>query len=253
MKIKTINSFKYKSASKLLLAFVAAFLAYSMPAYSQIDYNFGLNKKGFRLNFGLGASKLDTHWPTNGTSYAVLAGLDYDFSPYFSIGTQADYVNLNGQDTKNVFSASKVDFFAYQQNINFKLAAGVFAKTESQSKLTDILRRFYIGAGVGFAYSSGNLYQDPNGLDLTTVKSTTHINSTGHYVFTNTTPVWLINFGTNIDLPGFLGADKIEINPNFEYVKAIGSDGVFFDGYRPAPTSSAGGYSVYSVAVRYKF
>jgi len=65
-----------------------------------------------------------------------------------------------------------------------------------------------------------------------------------------------INFGTNIDLRGLWGNDKVELNPNFQYnfgVNIGDSNAKVFDGYQPNSKTANGGYALVSLALKYKF
>jgi hypothetical protein len=241
MKLKTLPFLKHKTYLFSFMVVMLGSILSSLPAYSQVDYYYGLNKKGLRLGIGAGAGILMSNWTSDPVTPAGLLSLDYDLNPYFSIGLQGQFGQLKGIDAENKLFYQQTAVTYYGGNLNFKVAVGQFSDFRSRSALTDALKRLYIGVGVGEIYAQVALskYQqtpkpgiasltDPNGIagsypgyDLTLGK--TNPSGTSLYI--------PISFGTNISLRGFGGSDKFELNPNFQYNMV---QNAYFDGYQPS-------------------
>src|SRR5260370_1204794 len=121
MKITVTSSIKLKTYLFSFVMLLLFSMFCTLPAYSQIDYSYGINKKGFRLGFGALTSSIILTDRTDGL-----------------------VVPSDGE---------------------------IVLKTSSQYSKT----------------RTGTFYVVP------------------------------INFGTNIDLRGLWGNDKVELNPNFQY------------------------------------
>jgi len=251
MKIILIRFFNPKKYLFSLLTVGCCIVLLSKPAYSQIDYSYGANKTGFRLSLGLGGNTLQTTWSQTPISYTLLSGLSYDINNYFTILAEGQYGNMSGVDGTNTYSYSKTVVSYYSASINLRFSIGLLSDFESRNGFTDAVKRSYIGVGFGEIFSS---------VTLTTGNSSTipykrvdgYSPITSLYKSNKYTGVSMIpiNIGTNIGMPGVWGADKIELNPNFQYSLF---NAPLADGYQPAATSQKGGYGVLSISLRYKF
>jgi len=217
------------------------------PAFGQIDYSYGLNKKGLRFSLGLGGNTIQTTWSKTPLGYTVLGGLSYDFNHYFSLGIEGQYGSMTGIDGTNTFVYSQsVNTFS-AENINLRFSIGLLSDFYSKNNFTDAIKRSYIGIGFGQINSSIVLTQSSN-TGTPGTYSVVPLNSSGKR--TTSIDVLPLSIGTNIAMPGVWGSDKVELNPNFQYsiFKDPGADG-----YQPTLKSTAGGYVVISVSLRYKF
>jgi hypothetical protein len=250
MKIILIRFFNPKKYLFSLLTVGCCIVLLSKPAYSQIDYSYGLNKKGLRLSLGLGGNSLQTTWsPTVG--YTLLSGISYDINNYFNVGLEGQYGSLSGSDQKGTYKYSKTVTLYQSATANLRFALGLFSDFESQNGFTDAIKRAYIGLGYGVVLSKSTLTKGNAGSTSGQEVPLYDVgNGTVKSLQTQTTPIIPINIGTNIALLGLWGTDKIELNPNVQvnlFSKALA------DGYQPQPTSAAGGYWVTSLNLRYKF
>ncbi|EHQ26749.1 hypothetical protein [Mucilaginibacter paludis] len=210
-------------------------------AYSQIDYFYKKNNSGFRLGIGGGITTLKTHYYGKPVKGAFVGSLDYDVNPYFSFGGEAQSGILEGVDNSHRFyyKTSTDNYLA--ANLNVRVALGQFYHYFSRNKLNDAIKRLYIGTGIGAIHTRIKFtYND----DLAYTVYGSPITSSNSIYFP-------LNVGTNIDLPGILGRDKLAINPNYQlnYVNSL-----YTDGFRTSPQSHLRGfYSLVSVRLKYKF
>lgn len=271
MEVKTFTLSGHKGGFFSFFAFMLASILYSMPAFSQVDYYYGINKKGFRLGVGTGAAILKSNWSSNPTSPSGIVSLDYDTNPYFSVGLETQFGLLQGVDAENKFYYSKTQVVYVNGNLNFKVALGQFSDFTSSNRFQDALKRLYLGAGVGMVYSNVTLYphKDGKGLPSDNIQDLAvaayidgkkpQASSAGTFPESGSFVTVPINFGTNIALRGFLGSDKVDLNPNFQYNFV---QSVFFDGYQPNSVPSKNSfihvngkqaYFIGSLTLRFKF
>jgi len=251
MKLTKTTLLKHKAHLLSFALLVSAGIFFALPAYSQIDYSYGINKKGFRLGIGAGAARLQTYWGDEPIQAAGLLTLDYNVNPFFSLGIEGQYGKLVGIDNQKHYAYLESSNTYSNGNFNIKVALGAFSNFYTKTGFTDALKRFYLGVGVGIVYSTVVLTDRTDGLQVPSEgavvlapSSQYSHNRSGGFM---TVP---FNFGTNIDLPGVLGNDKLELNPNFEY-NFVRSK--VFDGYQPNSTSGNGGYALVSLSLKYKF
>jgi len=257
MKITVTNSFKHKT---YLFSFVMLLLFgmfCTLPAYSQIDYSYGINKKGFRLGVGVGASKLQTYWGDEPLSPAGLISLDYNVNQFFSLGIEGQFGKLVGIDNQKHYAFLQSTNTYYGGNFNMKFGVGLLSDFSSSSGFTDALKRVYFGLGFGALTSSIILTDRTDGLAVPSDGEIV-LKTSSQYSKTRTGTFYVvpINFGTNIDLRGLWGNDKVELNPNFQYNFGVNigtSDSKVFDGYKPNANVANGGYALVSLALKYKF
>lgn len=251
MKIKTTTFFKHKTYLFSFLVLFTAGVFCSLPAYSQIDYSYGISKKGFRFGLGAGASFLKTYWGSTPASPVGLLTLDYNVNQYFSIGVEGQGGLLVGIDNQQHYAFLKSTNTFFAGNLNIKIALGALTDFTSSNGFTDAIKRIYLGGGVGGIYSSvvltdrtDNLQVPSEGEVLLAKYSAFSKNRVGSFL------TYPIDFGTNIDLPGVLGNDKLELNPNFQYTFV---NSKVFDGYQPNSNTKNGAYAILSLSVKYKF
>jgi len=274
MKLTPTKIFTHKNPLLFSLTIIALSIFGSMPAYSQIDYFYGVSQKGLRVGVGLGVAKLQSNWSQSAMSPAGVLNLDYDLSPYFTIGLNTSFGQLSGTDAENklYFTKDKVIFAG--GSLTFKVALGQFSDFKPRNGFQDAMKRLYIGIGVGEVYSNATLTRHTDGKGLPGIQvanladgkllnepgpSYKTTNSGNDYPVNGILMQIPISFGTNIALRGFLGNDKVELNPNFQYVFV---QSPMFDGYQPnasaQPTnpnigiSGNQGYAVISLALRFK-
>ena len=269
MEVKTFTLSGHKGGFFSFFAFMLASILYSMPAFSQVDYYYGINKKGFRLGVGTGAAILKSNWSSNATSPSGIVSLDYDTNPYFSIGLETQFGLLQGVDAENKFYYSKTQVVYVTGNLNFKVALGQFSDFVSSNGFQDALKRLYIGAGVGMINSKVTLYPHKDGKGLSSdnmpdLAVAAYIekpkqNSSGNFTESGSFVTVPLNFGTNIALRGFLGIDKVDLNPNLQYNFV---QSAVFDGYQPNSVPSKNSfihvngnqaYFIGSLTLRFKF
>lgn len=270
MKVTTTKASKLNISLFFLISFLSFGLFCALPAYSQVDYNYGVSKKGFRLGVGLGGAQLQSNWSSASIGPAGILNLDYDLSPYFTIGLDGSFGQLSGTDTENKLYFSKTSVIFASGSLTFKVAVGQFADFKSKNGFQDAIKRIYLGVGIGEVYSNVTLtpHNDGKGLSGLVVpglaygktipgaKPTNKGTTTGNGTFTQIP----VSFGTNIALRGFLGNDKVELNPNLQYVFV---QSPYFDGYQPNsqtdpnnPFIKVNGnqsYVIASLALRFKF
>lgn len=270
MKVTSTKAFKYKNALFSFCTLLSFGMLFTVPAYSQVDYNYGINKKGFRLGIGLGASQLQSNWSATSIGPAGILNFDYDLSPYFTIGIDGSFGQLSGTDAENKLYFSKTSVIFASGSLTFKVALGQFSDFKTKNGFQDALKRIYLGVGVGEVYSNVTLtpHNDGKGLSslylpglaigktVTPLKYTSKGTFTGNGTFTQVP----VSFGTNIALRGFLGNDKVELNPNLQYVLVLSP---LFDGYQPNSQSDPNNsnikvngnqaYTVGSLTLRFKF
>lgn len=263
MKLKTFTFLKHKTYLFSFIVLMLGSILSALPAFSQVDYYYGLNKKGIRFGVGAGVSILKSNWSANSPGGTGLVSLDYDLNPYFSIGLQGQFGTLSGKDADGKFYYYSTAVVFYGGNLNFKVALGQFYDFKTSCSLQDIVKRIYLGAGVGEVYAESTLKNHTdgqglsditNGLILPNAKPTsTGIKGSGTFT---AVPV---NFGTNIAIRGFLGSDRVELNPNLQYTFVLSP---LFDGYQPNSIDNPASYInkngdqayfVGSLTLRFKF
>jgi hypothetical protein len=241
MKMTTFTFLKHKTYLFSFIVLMLVSILSALPAYSQVDYYYGRNNSGFRFGIGGGVSMLNAHYTSNPPSPVFTSNLDYDINPYFSIGIEGQFGQLVGKDPlgKQYYSSS-TDSYA-QGNFNFRVSIGAFNNYETFTGLQDAIKRLYIGAGIGFLQT--NIKYGPH-TSAAVEEQPAELN--GHF------PVIPINIGTNINLPGVLGLDKLELNPNYQYDYA---NTTYLDGIGPSKFSkvSSSGYGLISLSLKYKF
>ncbi|OCX53977.1 hypothetical protein BEL04_06790 [Mucilaginibacter sp. PPCGB 2223] len=270
MKFTPTKFFKYKNPPFLALVVVMFGLFCSSSAYGQIDYSYGVSKKGFRVGVGLGASQLQSNWSKTSIGPAGILYLDYDLSPYFTIGLDGSFGQLTGTDAENKLYFTKTSVVFAGGSLTFKIALGQFADFKSKNGFQDAMKRLYVGVGIGEVYSNFTLtpHTDGKGLPSLVVSGLaygkippgTKQKSNGTFAGNITVTQIPVSFGTNIALRGFLGNDKVELNPNLQYVFV---QSPYFDGYQPNsqpdpnnPLIGVNGnqaYFVGSLTLRFKF
>jgi hypothetical protein len=241
MSVKQTTFVKYQFTIIAFFAFVLINLFNPKAAYSQIDNNYDLNNSGFRLGIGGGVTTLMTHYHEDPFKGVFIGSLDYDVNPYLSLGLEAQAGTLEGiDDVYHLYYASSTDNYL-AGNFNVRVAVGQFSDFYSENGFTDALKRIYIGAGVGEIHTNIKFTYNP-GLAATKYGDPQPYGN--YYIFP-------FNFGTNIDLPGVLGRDKVSINPNyqFNYVNSL-----YLDGFQSSQYSHLKGfYSILSIKLKYKF
>ncbi len=262
MKLKTFTLLRHKPYLFSAIAIILASIFSSRAAYSQVDYYYGINKKGIRIGIGGGVDILHSNWSSNPPEYSGILSIDYDFNPYFSIGVEGNFGYLKGvdQDAKLAFGSTLILYTA--GSVNFKVAVGQFVDYTTKNGFEDAIKRIYVGAGFGEVYSSPtvsphtntniqNPFGDPG------FQTGYKFNGNGAVVSTGTFPFASLNLGTNIALRGFLGIDKVDLTPNLQYNYVLSP---VFDGFQPNKDTYTGykvngnqNYFVGSVTLRYKF
>lgn len=246
-----MSFFKQKKYLFSLLVVSSCVIFMAKPAYSQIDYSYGLNKKGLRLSLGLGGNTLQTTWSQTPVGYSLLGGLSYDLNNYFSIGVQGEYGSISGVDGTNTFYYNKSVNSYSSVNGSLRFSIGLLSDFSSQNGFGDAVKRAYIGVGYGMIYSKTTLTKAPNAtIQGGTVPLYQATATTYKSVSTTSVAMIPISIGTNIALPGVWGSDFVELNPNIQY-SLFGDAGV--DGYQPTPNSTNGGYVLISASLRFKF
>jgi len=252
MKINTITILKHKAYLLSVFLLISAGIFSALPAYSQIDYTYGINQRGFRFGVGAGAASLQTYWGEQPIKPAAVLTLDYNVNPYFSLGVEAEYGQLVGIDNKKHYAYLQSTNTYTAGNFNIKIAVGQVSDFNSKNGFTDALKRIYLGVGVGAIYSSVVLTNRSDGLVVPPAEGAMVLATKTQFSNERTGTFMNIpvNFGTNIDLPGVLGLDKLELNPNFEY-NFVNSK--IFDGYEPNAKVANGAYALVSLSIKYKF
>lgn len=235
----TTTTYKFYILAFFITAFIN--LSVSNKAYSQLDYYYGLNKSGFRIGAGFGIAQLNTHFSDNPYIATYIGSLDYDFNPYFSIGLEAQHGTLQGIDGVNrLHYLSSIDTYN-SGTFNVRVAVGQFDDFDAKNGFEDAVKKIYLGVGIGAIRASNELVDHAS----TNVGIYSGPVPKGKYLLIP------FNAGTNIDLPGVLGLDRLSINPNyqFNYVNSL-----YLDGFQSTKTSSLKGfYNIISVKLKYKF
>jgi len=245
--MKTIDWFKPKPNLLLLILLFCTGTFLALPAFSQIDYTYGLNRRGFRLGVGAGITDLSTHFNSNPPQTSFVANLDYAFSRYFVIGFESDFGKFKGIDDVNhtYFQSSTSSYYNY--NFNMKASLGTLIDFEATSGLKDAIKRFYLGGGYGItarSFATLTTHSPPSSATMPEVLKQAAANL----------PTFFFDLGTFIDVPGAFGADKIEICPNYQF-NFVNS--YYLDGFRNSlaggKSAALGFYAVTSISLRYKF
>jgi len=257
MKLTITNFYKHKTYVFSFVALLSLGVFCSVPAYSQIDYNYGISQKGFRLGVGVGAGKLQTYWGSTPLSPVGLISLDYNVSRYFSLGVEGQFGQLVGEDNQQHYAWLKSSNTFYGGNVNMKFGVGLISDFSSGSGFTDALKRFYLGVGFGSITSNVTLSPRYDNL-IVSPGQTLPTNTTYGTVRSMSFYMIPISIGTNIDLRGFWGNDKVELTPMFQYNMGVNIGkgnypASFFDGYQPNSETGNGAYAVVSLSLKYKF
>ncbi len=251
MKIAFTTFFRHKIYLFSFFVLTTAGLFSSLPAYSQMDFNYGINKKGFRLGLGAGGTLLQTYWGSTPISPAAVLDLDYNTNPFFSVGLNVQYGLLVGIDNQKHYAYLKSTNTYTAASLNFKVALGQISHFHSSNGFTDAIKRIYLGSGVGAVNSKVVLADRYDGLFVNTDTEVLLARSSPYSnIRTGTFLLIPINFGTNIALLGIWGNDNLEINPNFQYNLVMSK---VFDGMQPNDKSGNGGYGIFSLSLKYKF
>ncbi len=243
-----MEAFDHKKYLLSILLVLSSVIFLARPAYSQIDNDYGLQKRGLRFGIGLGANTLISTWDKYSPSYTLVSSLSYDINPYFNFGVEGQYGKMIGQDNSNTFSFSRSENTYATVSFNLRFSIGLLGDFYSSNGFEDIIKRSYIGVGYGEVFS--NLVLTSSGINNGGTTVTSQVGSSGVYKGTWNSDIIPFNLGTNIAMRGVWGEDKLEINPNIQY--SIFKD-AYVDGYQPRPTSTNGGYTLFSVSFRYKF
>jgi len=235
---------QFMKASKLQHTLYRSFFLFILvltahQASAQIDYKYGLNRTGFRLGLGVGLATINTHYQSNPAQVVGVGSLDYDFSPYFSIGLEAQGGQLKGVDNLGHLYYQTSTNQYLDANVNFKVAIGAISDFDALNNFQDALKNIYIGAGVGRLRTDNTfiIYSSQ-----VRPQYTMAILQMWSFPF---------NLGTNINLRGPNGADRFSINPNFQFSYV---NNYYLDGYRTSDFSHLKGfYNVTSIRLKYKF
>ena len=194
----------------IILTVTAAGLLFSNKSFSQIDYYYGRSTEGFRLGVGVAATILHTHYHSYPIKPAFNGILDYSPNPYLCLGIEIQKGTLKGIDSLHhlFFQTSTIQY--YSGNFNVKFNMGFFRQLGSQNKFTDILQHTYFGVGVGLIQTNVNFtYYEAARPYLSGIYGPEYLQ--GVYI---TVP---LSVGTNIDLLGATGTNKIQLNPNIQF------------------------------------
>lgn len=218
----------------------------STPAYSQIDFYYGKNTHGLRIGGGMSLAWSEDHYHTNPLQLVKQATLDYEFSPFFSIGLEGQYGWIKGVDNfepHHLYYTSSADKIKVV-NLNVKASVGLFWNIHPLNAFQDALNRMYVGVGVGRLHQRITLTVDPS------LEYTAYTAFADAHTFDWLT-VYPFSFGTFIDLPNVLGYDRLEINPNYQltYMNSLYADGFISNQY----SHLKGFYNLISINVKYKF
>jgi len=242
MKTRPSTYHKYRIFIAALFAFLSVQLLFVSSAHSQIDFYYGKNYSGLRMDAGPGFSNLMTHYNSNPLTPIFVGDLDYAFNPYFSIGVNGQIGHLIGKDVKNEFYYQESNDSYYFANLNMKFGVGLISDFNSRNQLTDALKRLYVGLGGGIIHTN-IVFTYNNSISTTTLYGSPQPNKNLQAI--------TFDVGTYIDLPGFRGPDKWELCPNFQfnYVNSL-----YLDGFQSKATSTLKGFfNVSSLTLRYKF
>ncbi len=256
MKITSTTLSKYKIFVAAACIFACLQLCFLSSANAQIDFYYGKNEKGFRLGGGPGVTALFTHYSSYPLSFAFVADVDYAFNPFFSLGVNAQYGTIVGQDNTNTFFVQKSSNTYYFYNLNAKAGVGLVSNFSPHNRFQDALKRFYVGLGYGNISNDVTLTasntvaytptQDPNS-DLTDKgKGKTIGNKKGQ----ETLPIYTLDLGTYIDMPGLWGTDKVELCPNYQFNITTQP---YLDGFKTPKENGFGIFVVTSLTLRFKF
>lgn len=240
MAITYNNIIKYKTNVLSALLILVSLFCY-LPAHCQLDYSYGKNNSGIRIGVGAGLSTLLTHFNKNPLKPVYMGSLDYDINPYLSFGFEGQYGTLQGIDDVNHLQYASSTNKYKAANFNIKVALGQFDDFDSKNAFQDALKRIYLGAGAGVIKNNITLEPGNNPAAIPYGEPELH----GHYL------TLLGNLGTNIDLPGVLGSDRLTINPNYQvtYINSLYSDGFISSQY----SHLKGFYNLMSIKLKYKF
>jgi len=246
-----MSFFKQKKYLFSILLVLCSLIFTVKPAFSQIDYSYGLNKKGVRLSLGLGGNTIQTTWSQTPVGYTLVGGLSYDFSQYFSLIAEGQYGSMTGVDGTNTFTYSQSVNSYQSATVSLRFSLGLLTDFPSKNGFMDAIKRGYLSIGYGDLFSDVTLTKASNvalrGTTVTLYQVTaTTYKSTKVY----TTTMVPVSIGTNFAMPGVWGDDRVEINPNIQYNLFREA---FADGYQPTVNSTNGGYVLISVSLRYKF
>ncbi len=245
MKFKTYLLFKNKTYLFSFMVVMLASILCPHRGYSQVDYYYGLHKKGLSIGIGGGVSILNAHYRDNPLSGVGLVKVDYDFTQYISVGVEGQMGQLLGQDVvpnKQYFPFSLDNYSSVSLGMRFSV--GAIKDYPTSTALQDVIKKIYLGVGGGIIMTHISL----GDYRLSTNKTQYHQpQMDGNYFIVP------INIGTNINLPGIFGADKLELNPNYQFNY---SPSEYLDGIGPSAEHTKfpfTGYTLFSLTLKYKF
>jgi hypothetical protein len=228
---------------KVIFALTITTFAFCIPAYSQIDYFFGRRTKGLTIAAGGGVSWLNDKYDVNPLKPALTGNLDYNLNEYLSFGVEGQkgtlYAKNSASNHKQPYSPVTNNY--YQANFNIKVSYGLFSKGVSPNGLIDVLKRIYIGPGIGVIKNAVTYVGDAQAAGQADIIQKP-------YTYALAIPV---NLGTSIDLP-ILSNGKLELNPNYQF-DVVNSK--FIEGFTsPSHTvRNASFYSLATISLKYRF
>lgn len=212
----------------LFLAFLAA---------GQVRY---ISPTAHSWGFGLGAgiAVLQGDVDNIRLTPAGRANLEYNITPYVSLGLEAQAGKLEAGKVKTKRLYTRVSFTA--ANINARVSSGQFFRNRINPG--SVWGGLYFGLGVGIVQSSVSKIgtQFTNGKDIPgIVKSASSV-------------AIPINLGINVELGRFIGLNNMVANINYQYNFVQGEK---LDGYayNAGSNESNDGYSFLSVGLKYNF
>ncbi|RKR82277.1 hypothetical protein BDD43_2970 [Mucilaginibacter gracilis] len=245
MKFKTYLLFKNKTYLFSFMVVMLASILCPHRGYSQVDYYYGQHKRGLSIGIGGGVSILNAHYRDNPLSGVGLVKVDYDFTQYISVGVEGQMGQLLGQDVvpnRQYFPFSLDNYSSV--SLGVRVSVGAIKDYPTSTALQDVIKKIYLGVGGGVVMTH---------ISLGDYRLSTNKGSYSTPQMDKTCFVIPINIGTNINLPGILGADKLELNPNYQFNY---SRDQYLDGIGPADQYTKHdytGYSLISLTLKYKF
>ena len=242
MKLKPNTLYKTNPLKLFVFLIALTGVFFTAPAYSQIDYSYGLNTKGLRVDAGGGVTQLITHYDKNPLIGTFIARLDYDFNPYFTVGLEGQIGTLQGIDTHNpphLYYTSSTNSYM-SAGINARFGLGLIDDFFAKNTFMDAVKRLYIGIGYSEMKKDITFTTDPALAQY----------AYGHTEPVGYMPVFPFSIGTNIPLINVFGYDRFEINPNFQfnYIPSMYSDGFISS----AASHLKGFYNLTSISIRWK-
>jgi len=214
------------------------FLASAHPSFAQSNFY------KFSIGGGVGVTQSFTEVRKHSFGFAGYGTLDYLFTPFISLGMEAQQGEINGGDYHTSWRNREFVNSFRSLNFNGKISLGAILDGRYNGP-SDLLKGIYIGTGIGaiqnrVLYSTGLDPQDRNYAVIREV---------------HTKDIYFpFNLGINIHFADGEGFYRYILNFNYQGNITLGEG---LDGYDDSRTTFKSGtpdvYTFFSVGVKYNF